>query len=293
MTEKKTSFEMERIQNGRHMVYTMTMTNETYGIGDPNMRNMYHRVEYSYGTYGTMGKSHSQHFHTQRDDEVEEGTTPRTSLELATEYITNKYYELWEKGYRDKGSGAFEQESGDGNAAKGSRPINAVGETYYMEKKDPYCGDECAFYQLRLEECNPSRDVADENDEDDEDDYRYHIETIEGNKGDVGYYGGFVAKTLEEALAAIEKKVMEKRKIGYKKKATPKKIQARLRCPDFTESENEDDEDDDDNESYDSEKEDKKKKKKKSNGKKKANKPSKKSRTETKDEEEEGVEEDN
>jgi hypothetical protein len=216
-------------------------------------KRVYYKVEYQYGTNKSRGKSNFKNFHT--EVHVKQGVTaPRTSLELATEFVTNKYYELWEKGYRDKESNSFAGETTTGTTVttkttrKGSRPINAVGETYYMEKKDPYNGDEedeCAFFQIKL----LNFDVEEYPDDDDFDEtFVYHIEMIEGVKGDVGYYEHVYVETLEEAFNFIEEQVVEKRHVGYRKKVTPKKIQARLKNPHRRDSDSGSDDDEDNDE---------------------------------------------
>ncbi len=240
--ERKTKFSMHLLRNGRHLFYDMELKQDdaTHATAD-----------YRYGTFGSSGKSHYQFFHDDFDWEIEDPLQRRTALDKATEYITNKYYELWEKGYRDEGSLELTTAGEDGKSIS-CYPINAVGETYYMENKNMYDGER-SFFQYTLR-----RYLDDDSDE-------YYVEVLEGTIGGNGRASGYSCATLEEALQQISQSV--KSKYGYKKKPTPKTINCKIFRPfivlsDYSDEEKDSDASSDDDDDSDDDKKKKKRKKK-------------------------------
>ncbi len=191
---------MELVQNGRHMVYNMRIetSQSSYGGGE------YQVVHYKYGSFGTMGKSNIKCFFDDTERDVEDGQPRRSAMDKATEFVTNKYYELWGKGYRDEGSQV------DDNGP--FRPVKNVGEVYYMEKKDKYNGER-SFYQIQVQFHREGE---------------YFIEVKQGEIGGNGFISGDNADELEEALEIVAQRAKEYGEMGYKKKTTPKTINCRI-----------------------------------------------------------------
>jgi predicted DNA-binding WGR domain protein len=55
-----------------------------------NDDHSFYVVDYSFGSVGSKGKRHFKIFGNHKEDQI-----------IANEFVTNKYYELYEKGYRE------------------------------------------------------------------------------------------------------------------------------------------------------------------------------------------------
>lgn len=197
--KKKTKFSLHLVRDGRHMFYDMWL----------EQKDTYYTADYRYGIFGSSGKKHFQFF---SDDSAYAEPDPalrRTAYDKAVDFVTFKYHELWEKGYREEVTP---------EVTNSSRPISNVGETIYLEHKDMYCGDR-SFYQYTLRKSGRE----------------YYVEELQGNIGERGMSGGFMCDTLEEALDEIAERVKDRKEHGYKKKPTPKTINCKIINPDESE----------------------------------------------------------
>jgi predicted DNA-binding WGR domain protein len=192
--DKRNKFYVHLMRDDRHLFYEAWIENDHDSL----------RVKYKYGTVGTVGKEHWKFFRDDSEWDVQDPALRRKGAEKAVEFVTSKFNELLEKGYREEGADTARY-----------RPIQAVGEKIYLERKDDYTGERSFFqYSLCSYESCP-----------------FYVEELQGTIGDRGTSGGFPCFSLEEAVEQIAKIVLHKNGSGYKKKPTPKSINCKIIHP--------------------------------------------------------------
>lgn len=154
-------------ENNKHLMYEMF-------IKDREESDSLFVVDYKYGIFGTNGKSYIKCF---------------TEENKAEEFITNKYNELWDKGYREDALG------------KSVVLLEKPGDLVYLEHHEVYSGDK-SFYELELSKCGK------------------YVITREGDVDGKGRIGSFpVEDDVAEVVAAL---VNDHTRRHYKKKPRPK-----------------------------------------------------------------------
>lgn len=181
----RTNFKLQlKGDNNKHLKYEMF-------IKEREKEDSLYVVDYTYGSFGAAGKSYIKCF---------------TELEKATEFIANKYTELWTKGYREDIVGTP------------IAMINNPGDRIYLEHHDKYSGDK-SFYELEMSKNGK------------------YVIVREGEVGGTGRVGSFPVE--DDVAEAISRRVLDHTSRHYKKKPRPKFMETFKFIDDFSESEGE------------------------------------------------------